>query len=400
MKIGIIRERKLPADRRTVLSPIQCKNIQSQYPQIQILVEPSPDRIFDDSSYIEEGIKLQEDLSECDVLLGVKEVPPAFLIPQKTYFFFAHVIKEQAHNQALMKALLSKQIRMIDFETLTDEQENRIIGFGEYAGMVGAYNGIKAWGLKNKLYRLPFAYETSGYDEMINLSQKALASCPVPLKIVATGKGRVGNGIQKYLQDCKLTIQTPVEYLQTKLHRDYCILGSKELYQHKEGKEFNSTHFYAHPTAYESLFMTYFAESDIVMNGVFWKEGIPRLITKEMLRNLKKHAMVIADISCDIEGSVALTHRVSSIPSPCYGINLKTFEETAPYLTDTLEIMAVPNLPAELPKDASLGFGTSFIKEILPELLKNESYILEKATICKNGKLNTRFSYLENYANL
>jgi saccharopine dehydrogenase (NAD+, L-lysine-forming) len=398
MKIGIIKEYKLPADRRVALSPQQCKEIVEKHPSVQIIVEPSPDRIFSDKAYEEAGMKVSNEMAICDILIGIKEVPTDKLIENKTYFFFAHVIKEQAHNRRLMQNLIAKKIHMIDFETLTDEKGNRIIGFGKYAGIVGAFNGLKAWGLKTKQFTLPFAYQTPSYKALVGQTIQALHKITQPLKIVVTGRGRVGKGARQFLLDCMIPELQADAFLLESQTNCFCTLGSADLYRHINNLPFASQHFYSNPGEYESQFDPYFEKADIIMNGVFWREGIPQLITHSNLKKLPQHAMVIADISCDIAGSVAVTHRVSSINEPCYGINLTSFEETPPYLPDTLDIMAVPNLPTELPQDASIGFGNTFIQTILPELLKDESPLLDRASICKDGKLKAHFTYLNAFA--
>ena len=150
IRIGLIRERKKLPDERVALTPKQCAYMQSTYPNIQIVVEPSPTRCFPDADYEKEGIRLSADLTDCDILMGIKEVPPEYLIPNKTYFFFSHTKKKQSYNQNLMHALIEKKIRMIDYECLTHSDEQRILGFGLYAGIVGAHNGLYAYGKKTR----------------------------------------------------------------------------------------------------------------------------------------------------------------------------------------------------------------------------------------------------------
>ena len=167
MKFGIIKERKNPPDRRVVFTPEELVRLQYEHPEAVVKVESSDIRIFSDEQYQSLGVKVDTDVTDCDVLFGVKEVPVEALIPNKKYFFFSHTIKKQPYNRKLLQAILEKNIELYDHETIVDANNRRLIGFGRYAGIVGAYNGFRAFGIKYDLFTLAKAETLSGKDELI-----------------------------------------------------------------------------------------------------------------------------------------------------------------------------------------------------------------------------------------
>ncbi|MCZ2130937.1 MAG: NAD(P)-dependent oxidoreductase [Bacteroidia bacterium] len=399
LKIGIIKEWKQPADKRAVLTPHQCKQLMIDHPEIIVKVESSNDRTFEDKQYSESGIEVTNDISDCDILLGVKEVPPDKLLPNKTYFFFSHTIKKQPYNQKLMRALIDKKIRMIDFETLTESNGKRIIGFGNFAGKVGAYNGLLTWGKKYKTFNLTPAHDINSYKGIVEEAKNKIKG---NIRIVLTGTGRVGGGALKFLNDVGITELSFKDFLTTKQKGIYFThLGSKHLFRRKTNGGFNKEEFHSHPDQYESAFGAYIPKTDLLINGIFWNERIPRLFEKTDIGNQDFKISVIADVSCDIEGSVPITYKAVDIFNPVFGVDRKNFSETEAFLPDTIDMMTVTNLPTELPKDASLYFGRTFIQRIIPEILKAEkSETLDRATICNKGKLNKKYEYLKDYAGL
>lgn len=399
LKIGIIQERKSIPDTRVPLTPDQCKSILQQYPDISIKVEPSSTRSYQDSEYEQAGIELSDDLSDCDILMGVKEVPINHLIPNKTYFFFSHTIKKQAYNQELMQRMIEQKIRMIDYETLTFENTSRIVGFGFYAGVVGAHNGLLSYGEKTKLYQLKAAYTCISLDEMTE--QYESLDWPV-FRIALTGSGKVASGLLYIMKKCNFKELTPEEYLENKDSNQpvFTHLKGKSLYQHKDTGEYDRNDFHQNPEEYVCNFDQYLSNTDILMNGIFWHKKIPRLFNKTDAAKKNFNIKVIADITCDKDGSVPINYGSSTIDNPVYGIDKLTLSLTAPFTqgNQTIDIMAVDNLPNELPRDASKHFGENLITHIIPELLKKESLILNRATICKDGKLTDKYLYLSEYA--
>ncbi|MBI1185259.1 alanine dehydrogenase [bacterium] len=395
MKLGLLKEYKTPKDVRVALTPSQCHQLMETHPNLQIVAEPYAERCFTDSEYTAQDISLQTDLSDCDMLLGVKEVPVEKLIPNKIYMFFSHTIKMQAYNKKLMQNLLEKNIRMIDYETLVDENNNRIIGFGKWAGIVGAHHALcmiqRKWGHTS----LKPANECHDMEEML-LGYQNIKWPPV--KIAVTGTGRVGKGVATILHAAGIAEVRPEDFL-TKTY-DKCvftILGSRHLYKSKDGSPLNTKAFHADPTIAESNFTPYAKVADVLVNGMFWDFRAPRLFeTNVNTQNF--HIKLIADITCDVGGSVPFTFRQTSIDQPYFGVDLLSGKECKPFTTHSVDIMAVGNLPNELPRNASTDFGNVILEQVIPEMLKPEtSELLARATICRNGQLAERFKYLSQW---
>jgi alanine dehydrogenase len=398
LRIGLIRERKKLPDERVPLTPKQCRLIMEQNADVQIVVEPSPTRCFADADYVAEGVPMSEDLSGCDILLGIKEVPVDYLMPGKTYFFFSHTKKKQPHNKGLMHALIEKKVRMIDYECLTHSDAQRILGFGMYAGIVGAHNGLLTYGKKWGLYELPAAHKVRSYAELIQAYERV----KLPnLKIVVTGSGKVASGVLDVMRQLDIEEVEPMDYLTHQYEYPvFTHLKGGDLYARKDNNLFHRDDFHANPEAYKCLFSAYVNQTDVLMNGIYWEKRIARLFEKEDIRRNDWRISVIADISCDVDGSVPITLDSTTIADPVMGIDRASGTRVAPYANtrDTIDVMAVDNLPNELPRDASQYFGVHFEKYVLPELKQEKSDILLRATICENGRLTQRYEYLADYA--
>ncbi len=395
-KIGIIREGKTPYDKRVPLTPEQCKLIKEEF-KTEVVVQPSDWRSYKNEEYAAQSIILQEDLSDCDIILGIKEVPIAELIEGKKYLFFSHTIKKQAHNHKLMKAIIEKKIQMIDYETLTDEHYNRIIGFGHYAGIVGAYNGILGYGLRYSLFNTKRAIDCHDKKELID----ELKKIHLPnLKIIVTGNGRVANGAIELLGLLHIRRITPYEFTHyTFREPTYTQLHSYDYNEPIDGKPWDKESFYGHPEKFKSTFMKYTRWCDLLIHCSFWDPRAPKLFTKEEMQSPEFGISVIADVTCDINGSIPSTTKASTILEPYYGYQTKTENIVAPFEKDAVTVMAVDNLPCELPRNSSEDFGKELIDKVLLSLLvKDENNLIERATIVKEGKLMKRFEYLSDYA--
>lgn len=397
MLIGLIKEGKTPADYRVALTPQQCKWLQEQYPSLKIIVEPSEKRCFSDKEYLNQGIEVSEDLSKCDILFGIKEVPIDQLIPNKTYLFFSHTIKKQSYNRKLLQAIVEKNIRLIDYECLVHEDGQRIIGFGFFAGIVGAHNGIMAYGNRTKQFELPRVFTVKDYRTLIR--QYFGLKLP-PIKVVVTGSGRVAHGIIEIMNLMGLTEVEPDDYLERKFkYPVFTQLKGADLYTHKETKTYKRNHFHEHPTEYRSRFLPYTHCSDILLNGIYWDEDIPRLFEKSDVNDAFT-IQTISDITDDAGGSVPINLGDQTIEDPVYGVDRILLQKTAPYLPGSIDIVAVGNLPSELPRDASEYFGQQLIKYVMEDLLQTEkSTTIQNATIVENGKLTKSFNYLTDYLN-
>lgn len=400
LRIGIIREGKTPPDTRVAFTPQQCAAILAGHPgEVDIAVEPAPDRCFSDAEYVAAGVRLTDNLADRDVLFGVKEVPIAKLIPGKTYCFFSHTKKAQPYNQPLMRALLDKGIRLIDYECLTHTDGQRVLGFGLFAGIVGAHNGLRTWGKKTGAFDLPPSHSIGSY-EALRTSYAGLR-LPAGLKIAVTGSGKVASGVVEVMAHLDVELVEPEDFIRTDYdYPVYVLLKGRTLYTRRGEGLYHRDDFHKHPDGYHCLFKNYLPHTDILMNGVYWAEGIPRLFSPEDIRGAYHRLSVIADITCDENGSVPINLGASTIADPVYGVDRQTGNRAAPYLpgTSTIDVMAVDNLPNELPRDASQYFGDHIIKYVLPEMLKEESDLLARATMCSGGALTPAFSYLEKYA--
>lgn len=396
IKIGLIREGKIPADNRVSLIPAQCKWIHKNAPQIQLVAQSSPHRCFADREYQSAGVEIKDDISDCAILLGIKEVPVDQLIAGKTYLFFSHTKKKQSQNQKLLRAVLDKKIRLIDYECLEHEDGQRIIGFGFFAGVVGAHNGMMAYGQRTGLFKLDRVYKQRSFRELIhNYFGLRLPN----VKIAVAGSGRVAHGVLEVMNLMGIHEVDPEEYLKRRFsYPVYTQLKGAELYRKKTTGKYSRMEFHEHPKEYECNFLPFAEQTDILMNGVYWEKSVPRLFEKEDVKAENFIIRTIADITDDANGSVPINLGDQTIEDPVYGVDRKTLEKTAPFLENSIDIMAVSNLPNELPRDASRYFGEQLIKHVLEDLIGNGSDIIDRATIAKDGKLTKPFEYLKDYS--
>ena len=396
MKFAIIKERKNPPDRRVVFSPEKLAEARDQFPQAEFVVEASDIRVFPDDAYRALGFTVTNDVSDCDVMIGVKEVPIENLIPNKKYFYFSHTIKKQPYNQKLLLAMLDKNIEMYDHETIVKQSGARLIGFGRYAGLVGAYNGFRALGLRDGLFELPKVEHLADLDAV----KAELDKITLPnIKILLTGTGKVAQGAQEILDHLKIKEVSDALYLTTQFTEPvYVMADVMEYAKRKDGKVGNKYEFYKDPSGYESNFMPYAKQTDLFIAGHFYGDGAPFIFTRQDAKHPDFRINLVADVSCDIDGPVASTIRPSTIANPFYGYDAKTESEVAFNAPKAITVMAVDNLPCELPKDASEGFGDMFLEHVIPAFFNNDDRgILKRAKITENKKLTQRFSYLQNY---
>ena len=397
MKFAIIKERKNPPDRRVVFSPEKLAEARTQFPSAEFVVESSDIRIFPDAAYKSLGFKVTDDVSDADVMIGVKEVPIENLISNKKYFYFSHTIKKQPYNRKLLKAMLDKHIEMYDHETIVKENGARLIGFGRYAGLVGAYNGFRALGLRDGLYSLPKVETLAD----LNAVKAELDKITVPnIKILLTGTGKVAHGAKEILDHLGIKHISDALYLTSIFNEPvYCMADVMEYTKRKDGKVGEKFAFYKDPSDYESNFMPYAKETDYFIAGHFYGNNAPYLFTRDDAKHQDFKINLVADISCDIDGPVASTIRSSTIADPFYGYDPLTESETTFDDKNAITVMAVDNLPCELPKDASEGFGEAFLEHVIPAFFdEDHNRILERAQITtEEGGLTERFSYLKDY---
>ena len=397
--IGIIKEGKVPPDFRVALTPKQCKAIELLYPEVKIQVQRSPIRTFTDEEYAAEGIMLVDSMEQCDIIIGVKEVNVTDLIPKKTFLFFSHTIKKQSYNQKLLRAILDKNIRLIDYEVIKDKNNKRLIGFGRYAGIVGTYNGFLTWGLKNDSYTLKPANQCANRVEVESELKKVIL--PANFKCILTGFGRVGHGAREIMDLLPIKEVTPDEILANEFNEPvFAHLELEDYYAPIDGSQFDKKEFYSNPEKYKSILSRFVPKVDMYIPCHFWSNKSPIILSQVDFQHADRKLSVVADISCDIEGPIASTIRSSKISDPVFGYDPLSGNEVNYKNTGAIAVMAVDNLPCELPKDASEDFGNELIKYVLPALLREDpDRIIDRASETNfAGELTEGFTYLQEYA--
>ena len=397
MKFAIIKERKNPPDRRVVFSPEMLSKAREENPEASFVVESSDIRVFSDQAYRDQGFEVLEDVSDADVMIGVKEVPIEFLVPHKKYFYFSHTIKKQPYNRKLLQAMLERNIEMYDHEVITKANGARLIGFGRYAGLVGAYNGFRLLGLRDKLFDLPKVENLADLESV----KGELTKITIPaIKVCLSGSGKVAAGAKEILDHLKIKEVTDQEYLTQDFEEPvYCLVDVTEYNKRIDGKPMDKFAFYKDPSGYESDFMQYAKVTDYFIAGHFYGDGAPYLFTREDAKNPSFKINLVSDVSCDIDGPVASTIRPSTIANPFYGYDPNSETEVAIGAPGSIAVMAVDNLPCELPKDASEGFGEMFLKHVIPAFYNDDKDgILERARMSTaQGTLTSRYAYLQDY---
>ncbi len=394
--IGLIKEGKVPADNRVALTPAQCKWIHKNSKEVKVIVQSSPHRCFSDKEYRMAGVEVKGDVNDADILFGIKEVPINELIANKTYLIFSHTKKMQPHNREMLQNMLQKKITLIDYECLEHEDGQRILGFGFFAGIVGAHNGMMAYGQRTGKYNLQRVYIQNSFRQLIH----TYFGMKVPnIKIAATGSGRVAHGVLEIMNLMGMIEVEPDEYLdRTFSYPVFVQLKGANLYEHKISGTYNREDFHNNPQDYKSKFLPYTKVTDILMNGIYWDNDLPRLFEWEDFAAEDFNIKTIADITDDKGGSIPCNLGDATIETPIYGVDKLTRQKTLPYLQNSIDVMSVGNLPNELPRDASRYFGEQLIKYVFEDLVTGSSSIIEKATIVKNGKLTEHFDYLKEYA--
>ena len=400
MKFGLIREGKLPPDERVALTPAQCQEFMDRWPDVELVVQESDVRRISREEYTEAGVSVVDEVSDCDVLIGVKEVNKEDLIEGKTYLFFSHTFKQQPYNAELLAAILEKKVSLIDYEVLKKPDGKRIIGFGRWAGIVGAYNGLRAWGLREKSYDLPRAIDGKDLQEMVSAAKAE--DFPKSLKIVLTGFGRVGKGAAGLLDSIGIREVGKEAFLAEEFTDGpvYTHIGLEDYNARKDGGEFNRKEFKSDPSAYKSSFLPYACAADIFIAGHFYAEGSPYIISRKDFRHPQIRLKVVADISCDIDGPVACTLRPSSVADPVYGYDPENESECSIDTPGSITVMAIDNLPCELPRDASKGFGRDMLDHVIPLLIEGDKdgILAGARETSLDGELCEKYKYLQDYA--
>ncbi len=401
MIIGLLKETKTPVDNRVALTPSQVAKLNQEYPDSEIVVQSSEIRAFSDEEYRKEGVKVVDNVSDCDVLFGIKEAKISTLLPNKHYVFFGHIAKMQEYNRPLLQAFLNKGITFTDYEYLVDDHNIRLCAFGWWAGVVGVYYTLRGYGLKTKEFELPKPDLTFTLEQLIlNLKNIKLPK----VKLLVTGAGRVSQGAQYVLEKIGAVKVSEKEYLKDTdiTNLTYSVADADLLVKRKDGEDFTWDDFIKNPQEYESDFMRWAKYTDVLICAHFWAPDAPVYLSAEDLRSADNKIRMIGDVTCDIMGSIKSTIRPATHAEPYYDYNPITEKEEPLFANkDNITVEAVDTCPNALPMDASEFFGNMLIPHVFTPLLEGhgeDSKVIERATIVKDGKLTERFSYLKDYS--
>ncbi len=404
--IGIVKEYRSD-EKRTPLVPQDIELMLKQNSNLNFLVQPSKNRCFSDEEYLNKGAKLSENLDQCDYIFGVKEIEPTLIIPNKSYIFFSHTAKVQSDNSAaaqgtpgmdkkeLLKEIEKKNITLIDYENIRDNTNKRYLGFGRFAGIVGCYNSLNLYLETFNLPTMPRAFHENSYEI---LKQNVAAREFPKAKIVITGDGRVARGSLEFMKYTKIKEISPQDYINKDFNEPvFCNLPTSCYTENIDGKKFELQHFINFPKKYISILDKYMKKTVMLISSHYWDPNSPKLFDKKNIYDYK-NLKVIGDITCDINGSIPTTIRSTSIENPYFYLNKSTFLEDKKN-NNTFAIMAVDNLPSELPRDSSMEFSSGIVNEVMPYLIGEDDGRIERATITAKGQLLPRYSYLKSYIN-
>jgi len=430
-RIGIRREDKNKWEARVPLTPEHCAQL-TRNDNLQLVVQPSKIRAFKDKEYQNAGIQVAEDLSDCETIVAVKEIPIDLLLAKKTYMFFSHTIKGQSYNMPLLKRLMELECHLLDYERVVDEKNRRLIFFGRHAGLAGMIDSLHAlgkrleWeGIDTPFAKIQPAHQYTNLDAAKvairdvgkDIAKQGLADSLCPFVIAVAGTGNVSLGVQEIL-DLLPHQEIKPDALPT-LFRDKApskncvfkmVLSEEDLVVPKNAEQtFNLQHYYDEPQYYQGHFHTYLPFITMLMNGIYWDEKYPRLVTKDALRklyqnNAKPRLRVIGDISCDPNGSVEFLEKITHQEQPTF-----VYEPESQNVIDGVAghgpvVLGVDNLPCELSYDASQHFS-SMLMPFMPNLARADFTMpfetlnlpspLKKALILHRGQLTPEYGYLE-----
>ena len=397
--IGIVRESRND-ENRTPLVPEHIKKYKESNPNINFIIQSSNSRCFSDEEYELCGAKINENLNECSIIFGVKEIDPNILINNRTYLFFSHTFKInkqqkniEKHKKDLLLSILNKKITLIDYENIRGKNGTRCLGFGRFAGIVGCYNTLNLLLKVLGKQSLASAYKINDYERLV-LNLKNLYFPKT--KILVTGDGRVAKGVIELLNQTNIKAVSKKDFLEKKFDQPiFCNLETKDYVTNNSSTNFNLEHFINNPQDYSSSALQYLKETNILISAHYWDPSSPKIFENEdlkVLQNLK----IVGDITCDINGSVPTTIRSTTIEKPNYWIERYTLKEIDEN-NDGIAVMAVDNLPSELPRDSSTEFSEGIINEVLPFLLKEDDGRILNGTITTDGSFLEKYNYLNDY---
>lgn len=430
--VGIRREDKNRWERRVPLVPVDVARLKGDK-GVACMVQPSTIRVFSDDEFLKSGARVEEDLSACRVVLGIKEFPVSFLDKGRTYLFFSHTVKGQKHNMGMLKRMMELGCDLMDYELITDSSGRRLIFFGRHAGLAGMIDTLWAVGKRlatNEGLVTPFldlepawSYpDLQAAKEAVSqvgrrISDEGLPSSLNPFVCGITGYGNVSKGAQEIYDLLPFESLTPQELLfgfgpssgdRRKVYK--VVFEEKHLARPlQDGQPFVLEEYYEHPERYTGLFEPFIGRLTVLANCIYWDERYPRLVTRKALQGLLAEAdrislRVIGDISCDVEGSIEATVKATSSDDPVFVFDPRSGSAQMGFDGDGVCIMAVDNLPCELPRESSEHFSSS-LAGFIPVLAATDFKAarielpreLEDAMILRRGELTERFRHLSRY---
>ena len=428
--LGIRREDKSVWERRAALVPQDVAGLIGEH-GLEFAVQPSAHRVFEDHAYDEAGAQVVEDISICPVVVGVKEIPTKLLERERTYVCFSHTIKGQSYNMGMLRRLLDLGCDLIDYEKITDDQGRRLIFFGRYAGLAGMIDSL--WSLGQRLEahdgattafsRLRPAHtfaDLAEAKEAVSVVGRELAAGNVPKSLRPlvcgfSGYGHVSAGAQEIwdlLPSQEASPQDLLAGLPPSGDRVYKVVFREEhLVEPVGGRRFELQDYYGHPEHYKGRFDQYLDRLSVLMNCIYWEERYPRLVTRDKLADLfgggsRPRLQVIGDVSCDVAGAVEATVRCTSSQDPVFVYDPASGKATSGFGGKGIAVLAVDNLPTELPVESSQAFSAA-LRPLVPGLTFADMRKplakaglppeLERAVIVHRGSLTESFRYLEKY---
>ena len=426
--LGIRREDKNKWEKRVPITPEHLREMKNNH-NIESIVQKSPIRVFTDKEYEKKGIKVRDDLNICPVIFGVKEMPLSFFEENKTYVFFSHIIKGQKYNMPMLKEMIDKKCSLIDYEKITDEKGRRLVFFGRYAGLAGMTDTLWAFGQKLDIkgIKTPFSdiKQTIKYDNLEKLKKhlltiaekiekKGLNEKITPLVVGFTGYGNVSKGAQEII-DC-LPIReirpSQLEEIEDNYENNLVykvVFKENDIVEPIDDEEFDLEKYYHNPELFRPIFTKYIPHISILMNCIYWDERYPKLITKKYLKKQYFDEMklqIVGDISVDVGGAIEFTEKVTSPDQPVFIYNPNKNSISDGVKGDGIAVMAVDNLPCELPRESSEVFSDSLLP-FIPYIVKadyNKSYDkidlpdkIKKALILHKGKLTPDYEYINKF---
>ena len=431
-RIGIVKETKNEWERRVPITPDDVQSILSDLP-VEIKIQPSELRIFEDFLYQRIGANVDDNLQDCDLIFGIKEIKLKDLIPGKVYSYFSHTIKGQSYNMGMLQKLLDLKCTLIDYERMMDNNGRRLIYFSVQAGQAGLVESLWAFGqqlalkgIKNPFEKFQQTYKYSGLDEIEamfgeianDIKESGLPDTIQPMVIGITGYGNVARGVQQLLDILPVEEVEPQNLQKVVANKSGNNIIYKVIFKESDmvapidpDSDFDLQEYYNQPEKYKSIFEHYLPNMTILINASFWDTKYPRHVPNESLKSLYEAGVspklhLIGDISCDIDGGVQCTVKATDPGEPVFTFHPESNKISDGFSKEGIVIMSVDNLPSELPKDASTYFS-SVLKTLLPDMVAADYTLdfkdlnlpdsIKNAVIVYNGQLTPEYEYLKKH---